>query len=170
MHPRKLFALSSLLGAVFNVAILFADHVAIGLFFRFATGMSLAGVYPVGVKLLTQWFHDKRGLSMGILIGAFTLGSAVPHYVATFFSGMNWKSVILASTLFSLLASALIRWMLPDAPHSTTNVSKISFGKLREVLKNREVMYTNYGYFGHMWELYGMWTWLSVFLSPSLFH
>lgn len=167
LNPRRLFVLSALLGAAFNGGIMLIHHAEVGLMLRFLTGVSLAGVYPVGVKLLSQWFPRKRGLGIGILIAALTLGSALPHFVAAFALAFNWQWIIAASSILALAAAAFMQWMLPDLPKAASNQARLSFGKLREILTNRPVMLANYGYFGHMWELYAVWTWLPMFLKAS---
>ncbi|MEB3100831.1 MFS transporter [Ferviditalea candida] len=167
MNPRRLFALSSLLGAAFNGWILVAHHAEAGLLLRFLTGVSLAGVYPVGVKLLSQWFPRKRGLGIGVLIAALTLGSALPHFVAAYALAFNWKWIIAASSILAVAAAAFMQWVLPDVPKAAGKQARLSFGKLREILANRPIMLANYGYFGHMWELYAVWTWLPMFLKAS---
>nr|WP_106783287.1 MFS transporter [Lysinibacillus timonensis] len=165
-NPRGIFALAALCGALLNSLLIFTDHAFWGILLRILTGISLAGVYPIAVKMISLWFPKRRGLAMGILVAALTLGSALPHFVKVFFVSVNWQSVIIVTSLLAILASIIIYYIVEDAPQEEKN-TPFSFKLIRKVVKNKAAMLINYGYFGHNWELYGMWTWLPTFLVAS---
>jgi MFS family permease len=166
-NSRKIFALSALLGALLNGGLVFVSDVWLGILIRFLTGLTLAGIYPTAVKLISVRYPAQRGMAIGILIGALTLGSAFPHFLVSLLGGLNWRGVIVASSALALMSAAIIYWLVQD--HSKVmKKTSVSIQLMRKVLQNRRVMLANYGYFGHMWELYAMWTWLPTFLTAIL--
>ncbi|WP_245622803.1 MFS transporter [Lysinibacillus contaminans] len=166
-NVKKLFALACIIGALVNGLFILSPCITYGVLFRFLTGITMAGVYPTAVKLLSLWFPNKRGLGTGILVAALTLGSSLPHLLVLFTSNVNWKIIMIISSVLALLAAGIMQWVLPEAPAQPKRAGAISRDTLKKVIRNRRVMLVNCGYFGHMWELYAMWTWLPYFLTAS---
>ncbi len=156
------------LGAAAANALLVAAHgLALALPLRAATGFFLAGVYAPALKLMATWFQRGRGVALGILVGALTLGSAVPHLVNGL-GGLDWHVVIAVTSLLTLggglLVLAAVRHGPFPFPHATFDPHQV-----RRVFANRGVRLSSLGYFGHMWELYAMWSWFLVFAGERLF-
>jgi predicted MFS family arabinose efflux permease len=149
------------------VMALLADGLLAAVPLRFATGAFLAGVYPVGMKLMVSWSRPAgRALAMGVLIGSLTLGSALPHLIDGLWR-LNWRAVLFAAAAAAfagaIVAGALVR-PGPQFPQAGGT------GRPRYALAmfaDRGPRLVNLAYFGHMWELYALWTWLPAFLAAS---
>jgi MFS family permease len=136
--------------------------VAAGL--RLVTGMCLALVYPVGLKLASSWFHDRRGLALGVLVGALTLGSALPQLVGGSF-GDAWRPGLGVAAGLALVA-ALLASRTRIGPYVTVPRA-FRPGVAISLLRQRGPRLAHLGYFGHMWELYAVWTWVPAYLTAS---
>ena len=165
--PSKVFFICALLGSIFNLGILLENNSLITLvLFRFLTGFSLAGIYPVGMKIAADYFDKGLGRSLGYLVGALVLGTAFPHLLKAI-SGeveMPWRSVIILTSILASLGGVLILLLVPDGPYQTKR-NKPDLGLVFKVFKNLNFRAAAFGYFGHMWELYAFWAFVPVILK-----
>ncbi|MGB9496239.1 MAG: MFS transporter, partial [Azonexus sp.] len=161
----RIFAVCALLGAFFNAAFaLFASDMASGVPLRFAVGVCLAGVYPLGMKLVVSWVPERAGAALAQLVGMLTLGTALPHGIRLAGAGWSWQATILVSSGLALIAAAMIL-RLGDGPHLRRrhDAPPLRLGRVFYAFSVREFRASALGYFGHQWELYAFWT-----LVPSL--
>lgn len=162
----RLMAGAAALAALANATLLLGPSPEVAIVARFVTGVALAGVYPPALKLMATWFRKGRGLALGFLIGALTLGSAVPHLVRALTGGIAWQNVVAATTAATAASALLFLVTLKEGPHGFGRAIFDPRQSLR-VLTNRPLWLVNLGYFGHMWELYAMWAWFLAFATAS---
>jgi len=165
-NARTLMCLGSLLGACANAAVIVAPNSASVIALRFLTGASLALVYPPGMKIAAGWFRDQRGLALGLLIGALTLGKSVPHLLTALF-GDNWHQPMVLVSVLAAIGGVLVLAIVRDGPYLAAT-APFDPHAIRKILASRGARLATLGYLGHMWELYAMWTWIAVFAAASL--
>ena len=167
VNSRRLFAIGCVFGAVVNAAIAVVPSSAAVIALRFLTGAALAWVYPPGMKIVAGWFRERRGTALGVIVGAVGLGSAFPHLLAWLGAGLPWRVLVGASSLLALTGAAIVAIAVRDGPHLSAS-APFDRHALRVVLRSRGTRLAMLGYFGHMWELYAMWTWIAAFAAASL--
>lgn len=165
--PSKVFAVSACLAALFNL-LLVADNLnsLIILSLRFLTGFFLAGVYPVGMKIVADYKEKGLGKSLGLLVGALVLGTALPHLLKSVLAGVKWEYVIAFTSSLSFLGAMLVWVLVPDGPFRKVG-THLKIKQAFSAFKNRELKVASIGYFGHMWELYAFWAFVPILLKAN---
>lgn len=163
--PSKVFFYSAVAGSLLNLGIILPWISSIEiLIFRFLTGFFLAGIYPVGMKIASDYSQKGLGKFLGFLVGALVLGTAFPHLLKSVLTNYPWKYVLYATSFFAIFGGTLVYVLVPDGPYRKAN-PKISFSAIFELFKIKGLRSTAFGYFGHMWELYTLWAFIPVILS-----
>lgn len=169
--PSRVFLACSIVGAACNALILLLPGSPLLLFVsRFLTGFFLAGIYPVGMKLAASWFYGPRlGNALGFLVGALVLGTAFPHLLTGLADASSWRYVIAGTSVTAIAGGLLVAWRVPDGPHHRRS-GALNGQALFVVFRSRDFRAASSGYFGHMWELYALWTFTPLFLTAYAAH
>lgn len=168
-NARWVFAAGAVIGAIANAAVTQAGSTTAAIAWRFATGAALACVYPPGMKIASGWFRSRRATALGIVVGALTLGTAVPHLLAAMAVTVGWRPLLLCTSAAALVAAAVVLAGVGDGPF-VAKTAPFDPSAVAGVFANRGARLAIFGYLGHMWELYAMWTWMALFASLSFIH
>jgi len=166
VRPRRLMLIGATCAATINATLVLCHGPASALPVRFLTGASLAMVYPPSLKAMATWFRRERGTALGALVGGLTLGSAVPHLLNGL-GGLDWRLVILGTSVLTVCGGLLAEFGTADGPFPFPQ-AVFNPRQIVASFANRGVRLATLGYFGHMWELYAMWTWFAAFFADEL--
>lgn len=163
--PSKVFLISAVLGALFNLSVyLFARDLSSLLLLRFYTGFFLAGIYPVGMKIASDWYAKGLGKALGYLVGALVLGTAFPHLLKVLGQSLPWEMILWTTSGLAVLGGILLYVFVPDGPNRKAG-AKFEWNALPKIFGFSEFRAAAFGYFGHMWELYTFWAFTPLILS-----
>ncbi|MCB4799161.1 MFS transporter [Neotamlana laminarinivorans] len=161
----KVFFVSAVMASLFNLGIVWQNNTLVSLlFFRFVSGFFLAGIYPVGMKIASDYFKEGLGKSLSFLVGALVIGTAFPHILNPLTRYINWQAVILTTSALSILGGVLIFSFVPNGPYLKINKS-VNVYAFATIFKDKNFRNVAFGYFGHMWELYTFWAFVPVILK-----
>lgn len=166
LPSRRYFAVAAVVGAAMNASLLAGGGFSTALALRFLTGFSLAGVYPPAMKMASTWFRARRGLAIGTVVGALTVGKATPYLVHAL-PNAGPTAVILAASGCALVAALLVAAFYEDGPYPFPP-RPFSWRLLHTVVSRRDWRLATGGYLGHMFELYSFWTWIPAFIAASV--
>ena len=161
---RLIFLICSVIGGFTNLSIIFIDGNLVSLItLRFFTGFFLAGIYPVGMKIAAEWYRKGLGKALGYLVGALVIGTAFPHLIRGLANDLHWEKVMLYVSGIAITGGVLMYLLVPEGPYKKSS-SGFSFKAVVNIFKEKDFRHAAFGYFGHMWELYAIWTFVPFIL------
>ncbi len=167
VHARRLFAIGCLLGAAATAAITRAGGATEAILLRAATGAALAAVYPTGLKMAAGWFRERRGTALAALVAALTIGQAFPHLLAAITGPDRWRPQMLLTAALAAAGGAVVLLFVREGPYAVPAPAFDPHAATR-VYRDPRTRFAVFGYLGHQWELYAMWTWIGTFAAASL--
>ncbi|MGH1387356.1 MFS transporter [Kordia sp.] len=163
--PSRVFFVCALLGALFNIALIWkGNNYTSILIFRFCTGFFLAGIYPVGMKIASDYYEKGLGKSLGFLVGALVLGTAFPHLLKELKGNLPWEFVLVTTSSLAVLGGLLMLVLVPNGPFRKASLN-INLLAIPKIFKKQQFRTAAFGYFGHMWELYAFWAFVPIILK-----
>src|SRR6056297_624890 len=167
--PVLVFLVCALAGAAANVSLIWSGTAFAALTARFITGFFLAGIYPVGMKIASDWHKEGLGKALGYLVGALVVGTAFPHLLKYFGSDFPWQYVLTGTSILASAGGILLYLTVSDGPYRGSSTrAKIKFNAFTKLFRNKNYRSAAFGYFGHMWELYTFWAFVPVILNLYL--
>ncbi len=164
--PSKVFFICGLLAATSNWALLLPQlNIYSITFFRGITGIALAGVYPIGIKLASDYYQNGLGRALGFLVGMLVLGTAIPHFFNYISLEDSLKDVIQLTSGLAAFGAILVGFTVPKGPYHIVSNQKFDLSKIKIAFKNINFKKAAFGYFGHMWELYTFWAFVPVLIK-----
>lgn len=165
ISPSRLFAASAVAAGLANLAVTVRpDDLGTLLAMRFMTGVFLAGVYPVGMKLASDWYDGGLGGALGWLVGALVLGTAFPHLLAALSVELPWTRVVQGTSLLAAAGGFAVLVRVPDGPYRRP-AGRVSAAGLAALVRVPALRRAALGYFGHMWELYAFWAFVPLLIA-----
>lgn len=164
ISPSKVFLGCAVLGASANGLTVYAETYLLLMLTRFATGFFLAGIYPVGMKIASDWHKEGLGKALGYLVGALVLGTAFPHLIKYLSADLPWRIILFATSWFATIGGVVLYLGVPDGPYQNRK-GAFKPAVLFRLFRNRDFRLAALGYFGHMWELYAFWAFVPVLLT-----
>ncbi len=163
--PSKVFFISAVFGAIFNFGLIYENQSLLSLLLlRFFTGFFLAGIYPVGMKIATDYYNKGLGKSLGFLVGALVIGTALPHLLKDLLVDYSWKSVLISTSTLATFGGLIMLLFVKNGPYRKASKS-LDLKASYVVFKNNNFRKAAFGYFGHMWELYTFWAFVPILLN-----
>ncbi|MEX0607966.1 MAG: MFS transporter [Balneolaceae bacterium] len=162
--PVKVFLACSVLGALFNTITIFGTSTGEVVGARILTGFFLAGIYPVGMKVASDWHKEGLGKALGYLVGALVIGTAFPHLLRFIGDEFPWRFVMIATSLLSISGGLLLYVTVADGPFRGKS-GGFNPAAILSLFKSKNFRSAAFGYFGHMWELYTFWAFTPVLLA-----
>jgi MFS family permease len=167
LHARRLFAFGCVLGAIATASITRVHGATEAILLRAVTGAALAAVYPTGLKIAAGWFRDRRGTALAVLVAALTVGQAFPHLLASITGPGSWRLQLIVTSALAIAGGAIVLAFVREGPYAAPAETFDPHAAAR-VYREPRTRYAVFGYLGHQWELYAMWTWIGTFAAASL--